>query len=165
MLAKGLGNRIHEIETTKFIRQHPTRVYIALTIIIASLITAPIGYSFWAASQQHTVQTLTFHLMSQDTSWINGTGFISFEDGSVEILTPWPAMPQDDSDDGSQIGWESWMRVERTFQEPEECRFEYTCVGMNMTVGPFIFMSNQALILYQDSHGRVIESWYGYLGS
>ncbi|MFW9910296.1 MAG: hypothetical protein ACFFEF_17195 [Candidatus Thorarchaeota archaeon] len=164
-MVTGLGNRTHEAKATKIIRQNPARVYIVLAIIIASLITAPVAYSFWAASQQPTIQTLTFHLMSQDTSWFNGTGHISFEDGSVEILTSWHAMPRYDSDDVTQIGWESWMPVERTFQEPEECRFDYSCIGMNITVGPFIFMSNQAQMLYQDSQGRTIETWYGYLGS
>lgn len=164
MSANKLGNGIREAETTKILRRHPARVYIALAIIIASLILAPVAYNSWAASQPHFVQTLTFVLKSQDTSWFNGTGRVWFEDESFEILTTSPAMPLYDSDD-SQIGWQSWMPVERTFQEPEECRFEYSCVGMNMTVGPFIFMSNQYKFLYQDQYGRTIESYHGYLAT
>jgi hypothetical protein len=164
MSANRLGNGTREAETTKILRRHPARAYIALAIIIASLILAPVACNLWAASQPHFAQTLTFVLKSQDTSWFNGTGRVWFEDGSFEILTPWPAMPLYNSDD-SQIGWQSWMPVERTFQEPEECHFEYSCVGLNMTVGPFIFMSNQAQILYRDLHGRTIETWYGYVST
>ena len=163
MSANKLGNKTHQTETMKSKHRYPAGLYIVLSIVIVTFVSAPFAYNSWVTSQQQMVQTLTFLLKSQDTFWFNGTGHIWFEDGSFEILTPWPAIPRYDSDDGAQIGWESWMPVERTFQEPEECHLEYSCVGLNMTVGPFVFMSNQALILYEDSYGRIIESTYGYV--
>jgi hypothetical protein len=160
-----MRNGSHETETTKRKRHHSARVYILLTIIISSFALTAFAYNSWVTSQPNFVQTMAFILKSQDTSWFNGTGRIWFEDGSFEILTTWPAMPIYNSDDQSQIGWQSWMMVERTFQEPEECRLEYSCVGMNLNVGPFIFTSGQAQFLFQDSNGRTIEYSYGYMST
>jgi hypothetical protein len=108
---------------------------------------------------------MTFVLKSQDTSWFNGTGRVWFEDESLEILTPWPAMPLTDSEDGSQIGLQSWMPVDRRFDEPETCILEYACSELNMTIGPLTFLSNEFQILYQDSYGRTIESTGGHLNT
>ena len=142
--------------------RRPPKEYIALVLIVVSLILTPILHS-WMTSEPEYVQTMVFVLKSNDTSWFAGEGRVWFEDGSSEILAPFHAMPLNDMDDGSQIGWQAWMPAERTFQEPETCRFQYTCSGLNITVGPLFFQSDQLGILYQDSSNRIIESSGGYI--
>ncbi|MFW9844593.1 MAG: hypothetical protein ACFFEV_08450 [Candidatus Thorarchaeota archaeon] len=157
-------SKVASSEYTRCNSRKPPKAYIALVLIVVSLIMTPILHS-WMTSEPEYVQTMVFILKSDDTSWFVGEGCVWFEDGSLELLSPFPAMPLNDLDDGSQIGWQAWMPADRTFQEPENCRFQYTCTELNITVGPLLFRSDQLGILYQDSFNRIIESRGGYLGT
>lgn len=130
---------------------------IALVILISAvLLMSPVVY-FWSLSESGTAQTFGIHFTGPNQTWFDGQIRIGFEDGQHEDLTPWPVFPL--TEEGSQVGWESWVIVNRTFDSPETCSFEYDCSELDLTVGPLTFRSNQPQILYQDESSRVIETW------
>jgi hypothetical protein len=136
-------------------------VYIALVLIIASLLVlSPVLYS-WFTSEQDTSHNIVFVLMSEDPSWHTGELNLWFDGGFLEIRPPYYTTQMYDDED-TQIGWKSYIGVNRNFTEPETCRFEYLCTELNMSIGPFSFTSNLPQILYQDSSGRIIELWVGH---
>ncbi len=134
----------------------------AILIIVSFLIFSSTIYSLMK-SDDDTVQTLTFVLRSPDTSWFIGEGHIWFEDGNSEILEPWPSTPF--YEDGTQVGWQAIMPVDRTFTEPVTCNFEYGCSAMNITVGPFSFLTNDFHTLYLDEFGRTILVMVGSMNT
>ncbi|MHA1943146.1 MAG: hypothetical protein ACW96M_02005 [Candidatus Thorarchaeota archaeon] len=150
-----------EYEKPKSRKRSVQLVYVALVIIIASLlVSAPVLYS-WITSEQDTSHNIVFVLESEDPSWHTGEISLWFDGGFLEIQPPHYPTPMYD-EENAQIGWKSTIAVNRNFTEPETCRFEYLCSELNMTIGPFPFISNQPQILYQDSSGRIIELWVGH---
>lgn len=135
-------------------------VYIAVVLVIASLLVlSPVLYS-WFVSEQDTSHNITFVLKSEDQSWHTGELNLWFDGGFLEIQPPYYTTQMYDEED-TQIGWKSYIGVNHNFTEPETCRFEYLCTELNMSIGPISFISSQPQILYQDSSGRIIELWVG----
>ena len=132
---------------------------VGLVLVVASFVVlGPATQSWFNNPAQTSYVVVVF--FGENILWHSGQLTLTYEDGQFEILDVDQPSPRT-GDDGEDLGFKTYVRAGRNFTTPESLEIEYFCSGLDLTVGPFSFTSNEQQVLYSDASGQIIEMWTG----